>query len=299
MIFNRVKDGDIWRPPAAATWNAVLDVAEAGRLSVGGQANVPLSSRHNSNETVLVKNTSGSLVPRFGVLGVESVLIEPAANLPEFQNRIALLGTTPVAADHASRFAITLEPIPAGKIGRASITGIARVKVDKQADDERTAGVVDGEVGYLSGGGDGVEILYSEAGTGVKWAVAKFGAPRPITAIVTLVDTDHITVKRIDPVTGDATDAPEFRAAKPWKLRQDVAQYTRISSMDSVSGNSVTVNTGLDNEESWGVEPPYNVGDYVVVAPISYTGVETGSGGPVKWIDTNVDARRWAEDTSG
>lgn len=72
-----------------------------------------------------IKNSSGADRDRYSILGIDDALIEPSDDLAHLQNLPEPLfdGKTPLVADHLGKWALLLEPIKAGKIGRAAIGG--------------------------------------------------------------------------------------------------------------------------------------------------------------------------------
>ncbi len=123
--LKKVQSGDPLRIPAA-TFNAMIDTAVDYRRRTAhiGQKAEP-SFRQAS--MVLVRNDSGSNQNRLAVLGIESPIIDPAANENEFKNRVALSCVTPAENTHQGRFVVLAEPIAAGKTGRAYAAGVCPV----------------------------------------------------------------------------------------------------------------------------------------------------------------------------
>lgn len=123
-----------------------------------------------------LKNTTGSAVVRGGVLGISGPLIDPADNEEEFRTNLAFAGASPSVDTHNGRFAITLEPIKAGKIGRAVIVGLAACTVAVSDAAHGYANIADGQTDKLSSSAArGVPIYTKESGTGDKLAVVILG----------------------------------------------------------------------------------------------------------------------------
>lgn len=159
----------------AAAWNACLDAAEAHRRRQG-PAGAPLPPQFRQADIVLVKNTSGSDVPRFGVLGIAGVIVTPADSLAEFQNQIAVIGTTP-AATHSGRFVVCLDPLGPNQLGRAWIAGVCQAQVDVAGDGHQFADVLPGDRSKLQSRASGAaRILFRDsAGAGTKWCIVRIG----------------------------------------------------------------------------------------------------------------------------
>jgi hypothetical protein len=88
---------------------------------------------------------------------------------------VALSCVTPTE-DHAGRFVILAEPIAAGKIGRAYAAGVCPVRVNVAGESHRFAACEPGDTGQLHSAPTGpAELLWTEAGTGQRWAVVRIG----------------------------------------------------------------------------------------------------------------------------
>lgn len=163
--FKKVQSGDPLVIPASA-YNAFVDAAEAHRRSRRVLRQPPTDDRRPA-EVVLVRNSSGSDVGRFGILGIDGVVIGPDINEAEFASHWALDGDTPTASDHRGRFVVTLEPIATGKIGRATVRGVVPVNLSLTNDTDRFADVKDSDATQLQSCAWGsAEILWVDsAGT--------------------------------------------------------------------------------------------------------------------------------------
>jgi len=174
--LRKVKSGDPLVIPAA-TFNTFVDAARnylQRRQSQGGRATP--SARDSG--IVLAKNATGYDQDRFDVLGVDSPVITPTDNADEFKNRVTIDGVTPTEASHWGAFAILLEPVASGEIGRACVSGICPVKVYVTDTTHAFADVSDGQAGYLAGAETGAaQILWRETGTGEVWAIVRLGVP--------------------------------------------------------------------------------------------------------------------------
>lgn len=170
--FQRARPGDKMQI-AAAAWNACLDAAEAHRRGPGRGRPI---EQYRQADIVLCKNTSGSDVARFGVLGIAGVVISPTDSLNEFQSQVAVTGTTPTTA-HRGKFVVCLEPIAAGAIGRAWLSGVCQVQVDIAAAGDPFCDVIASDRTKLKSAGAGAaRILYREGtGTGTKWCIVRLG----------------------------------------------------------------------------------------------------------------------------
>lgn len=125
--MQKVKRGDPLVIPAA-TFNTFIDVA---RDFEGRQLAMLRETRREFRQSgiVLVQNTSGAPVGRFGVLQVSGPIIGPDNNPIEFQSRVAVKGIAPTVS-RGGRFVVLLEPIDENEIGQAVIAGACLVRVE-------------------------------------------------------------------------------------------------------------------------------------------------------------------------
>ncbi|HOQ06090.1 MAG TPA: hypothetical protein PKY88_12855 [Anaerohalosphaeraceae bacterium] len=172
--LKKVKPGDKLQIPAAV-YNAFVDAALDFRSR---QHNVQTpTGGWTASEKVKIKNNSGTDAARFQVLGIDGVLFDPQDALQTFQQEVVLLGNTPLLARHAGgRFVICASPIPNGTIGTGWGSGICPVQVNVTDESHGYADVADGQAAYLASAESGpCTILWKESGTGIKWAVVRFG----------------------------------------------------------------------------------------------------------------------------
>ena len=175
--FAKVMPGQTLQIPAAA-YNAFVDAARSHRGNQTDATSDPIREPGRAG-LVPTRNDSGALVPRFGILGVDSPLFTPSDALDAFKRRVTLAGSTPADASHTGRFVIALEPIAPGALGMACASGLCAVQVDFPPDDgreRRFVDIADGVTGNLKAGDSGAAtILWREAGTGVRWAIVRLG----------------------------------------------------------------------------------------------------------------------------
>jgi hypothetical protein len=169
---------------SAAGWNRTQEAADIVLNTRGGQAAGDPRDFERAPNLILIKNTTNSVVPRFGVLAINSVEIDPTGGTPagtdnasvrgrEFSRRPVLRGVTP--AGNSSRFCVTIEPISANGFGRAAVSGVMAVKIKLPTSGQFFYAVTrDGDKTQLLGASCGpVRLLWHETGPGDdKWAVA-------------------------------------------------------------------------------------------------------------------------------
>jgi hypothetical protein len=164
---------------SARAWNRAQDAADivlGDRTRFGADGQSPIERASN---IVLVRNDSGGDVPWLGVLGLGAPIISPSGGTlggtdvaselaREFVRRPVLSGGMPIGT-----FAVAMEPIPSGAIGRAAVGGVFACRVDIVADWHGFASARGGDRTQLQSTDCGpLKLLWKEGGTGQdKWAV--------------------------------------------------------------------------------------------------------------------------------
>jgi hypothetical protein len=175
--LKKVQSGQKLQIPAQA-YNAFIDAVVDYRRRTAhiGQKSEPTTRQAS---IVLVCNDSGSNQNRLAVLGIDTPIIDPTTNDNEFKNRVALSCVTPAADTHEGKFVILAEPIATGKIGRAYAAGVCPVQIivlDEDAEAYQFADIFDGyALGLFADPNASASILWKEEGTGLKWAIVRFG----------------------------------------------------------------------------------------------------------------------------
>ena len=196
----------------AREWNTSVEVNDLYRRGLLARpASVP-SAEFDSNH-LEVRNDTGGDLARWAIVGLGDPLFSPADNLAEFFRAVVVSGETPTLADHLGKWALLLEPIPAGKIGRAVAAGMwpTLLRVDSAHHDR--ADIADGETDLASNYYGSAEILWKEDGTGPLRAVIRlsgWAAPR-IKAVAQVQiapgASGQVEVWRAGAATGDFLDA--------------------------------------------------------------------------------------------
>lgn len=173
--FQKVQPGERLAIPAEA-FNTFVDAAidfKNRQRAIQSQA----EPRWPTSTILRIENASGEDRARFDLLGVAAPIIRPDENLGAFQAEPALCGATPRTQCHVGRFAILLEPVSSGRIGRCVVAGVTVARVDVSDESHRTAEIADRRSDALiSRAGDGsATILWKEPGTGVRWAIVRLG----------------------------------------------------------------------------------------------------------------------------
>ncbi len=156
--LRKVRTGDPLNIPAGA-YNAFIDAAVDLRQRQHNAAGDPQRLRRD-NDVILVSNSTGSTVGRFGVLAITDPIIDPSDALE--LERVAFTGVVPTA-EHAGKFAILLETAAPGAIVRAAMGGVVPVKIGLADPNHEFADVSPGLTDRLLSGTSGAaQILWVE-----------------------------------------------------------------------------------------------------------------------------------------
>lgn len=145
--FKKVQRGDRLRIPAE-TFNTFIDAAKDFRNRT---QNVARQRQLDLPQTgiILVKNGTSDDLDRFHVLGIDRPIFTPGESLFSFQDQIAVVGITPAEDDHLGRFLVLQEPLRAGMIGRACVSGVTPVRLNVLDEEHDWADIEDGETDSL------------------------------------------------------------------------------------------------------------------------------------------------------
>ena len=209
MTIPHVKPGDpvTFR---ATTINAFVDAANANRQG-GGQNPTPTITT-NDDQDVYVNNGVGTAFEEYQVLGIDGVAITPTLNEDQFRERVIFTGVMPSAEIHENAYVILAEPLSSYGVGRILKDGIQPCKINILDETHTFAGL--GTSTYLDSATTGaVEILWREAGVGVKWCVVRIGAGAAAGLMVWKAVANQVgnmvSAKKMNvdgSVTGDAQD---------------------------------------------------------------------------------------------
>jgi hypothetical protein len=166
---------------SARAWNraqAAADIVlgeQGGRDASGVQGPAPL------NAQIYVRNDAGTGVGYWGVLAITGVVSPPTgstgASVAQFQSEPAVVGVLPTTGASGA-FVVTVEPIAAGKFGRAAIAGVVQGKLNVLDASHGFAVPVAGSASAFESASSGpATILWKDGGTGNgKWCLLRIGS---------------------------------------------------------------------------------------------------------------------------
>lgn len=135
---------------------------------------------------VWVHNLSGNDCTLGEALGIDGPVDKLVSDIPglylntelPFSDQIALKGVTP-QEEHAGRFVVTLEPIPAGGMGRACIRGACWARLQPEEDDtegDRAEIEADSRILKVSGSGS-AQVEFRPDTDAAGWGIVVLHAP--------------------------------------------------------------------------------------------------------------------------
>ena len=134
----------------AATWNAFVDAANWVKEAKQNSLGVGIRSGIGGG-IVPMKNMEDAAYPRFSALVITGVAVSPSANEDEFVSCPPVFeGQRMIAEREGMPYAVLLEPVEAGGIGRAMLLGLTPAKVViNSADDKYAVPKVGSDAGAL------------------------------------------------------------------------------------------------------------------------------------------------------
>ena len=240
----------------AATWNSFLDAAEFARRArrlVGAQA-VPSGFGGNM---VYVRNKCGETIPRFGAVVLADAVIPHDAASEDIECETPAFDGVPAeggdegggeseseeeSEKEVRPFAVAVEPIENGEIGRALALGVTPAKVEIVHEEDLCAEPVPGStsgamrstnVGYA-------RIVWKEDGTGEKWCFIRLGASEP------RADEKSIDFAVRDPETADDEDAAK---TEKLEIKGFSSEEAEEETLGDILSKSDEPKTGPEEEE--------------------------------------------------
>lgn len=197
--LQKVRAGQTYQLRADAL-NAWSEAAAAERRERFGGGRAAVQESFAQADIVKIRNDSGSARSRWDILALQSPLLTPGS--AAFQRQVAFKGVPPLST-LGGKFGVLLEPVGAGRIGRAVVSGVtlARIQVDAGQEAYPCADMQTGSY-RLRAANSGIEVLWKETGTGLKWGVIRLvrcGHSGSVTVVsnVTCVGSTLTVYKRI------------------------------------------------------------------------------------------------------
>lgn len=270
--MDRFKPGD--RSIPASFLNRVGDAADLVLNQQGGGAFGGTVDR----DVILVYNSSGSDVSRFGVLALGDVRITHADRAVAFAQRVYMDGVQPAVGDHEGKFVVALEPIASGKIGRCVAGGLVQCQVNVRNQYHDRADIKDTDLTQLDSGHVGAaKIVWVAGTTGTQWAIIDINHAKPTTAFWAKI-------------TGNAANG-----TNKWKYAWTEQERTSTGWQDLTGGRSGTTTTDFAlnsleaNNDGTGIQGNSIDIDGAVFTDNTDLEIQAVQGDPVVWMHVDLD----------
>lgn len=171
--FRKVNPGDSVEFHSTV-FNSLLDVVRAEKARKHSRTSE--SSPQPAQGTIIkVKNESGQDMLRSHIVGLNDPIFLASDNLEVFKNQVLFRGVIP-SSSHKRRFAILLDPIISGGIGRAYIDGVAPVRINILDSSHVSCDITEGDPTQLVTveGNSSCHLLWSEGTSGPQWGIVRF-----------------------------------------------------------------------------------------------------------------------------
>ena len=134
MATGRIEKGQpLAKAISAAAWNRAQDAADAVLGVQAGFAGGPVSMNPGAANVVLVRNMTSSEIKASGIIRINGINTAPEENeeFPTICTNPVFFGGLPDQNDLLPQaHLIALEPIAAGKVGRAACAGVVAFRLD-------------------------------------------------------------------------------------------------------------------------------------------------------------------------
>ena len=279
MTLRKVLAGEQFVAPAA-TWNAFIDAAQDFKDRTADIGRQPVAGFRSSG-IITVKNESGGARRQFDVLGLGEPMFPLAGNVGKtsFDSLVAFRGVMPTKDMYTGRFAILMEPLAAGAIGRAVAAGVCPVRLTVDDDKAVLCDVKNNDATSLTTNPTGsATILWRESGSsGTVWAIVRIGTPAAEAAVtifgrITSNSSDgsnrwsyrFIEVEKTQPGYGGWTDVDGGITGTVRNVIED--QNTSSGTL----GNGVSVDN-LTSATARFLLQPIPTGTRVMITPVTLT----------------------------
>lgn len=161
----------------ASTWNAFVDAANWAKEARQNSSADGVSAGLDVG-IVRLKNGESTLYPRYSSLVIVGVCVTAEANEDEFTSCPPVFEGQKMTSEREGKpYAVLLEPIEAGEIGRAMVLGVTPAKVAiKESGDDYAVPMADSSTGELESSATGTaRILWKAGGSGEQWCVLQLG----------------------------------------------------------------------------------------------------------------------------
>lgn len=190
MHIPRIRAGDT--SLSARSFNHMATAAEHVHRALNRISEARVPTIFHEHGIVTIKNVSDAHQAPLNILSLKNVLVTPDRNLDVFKNQHIFEADIPETGD--TKLAILLDPIKKNEYGTALVDGITSIKIEISSTSHEYAEALNGDSSKLASCDAGIaRILWSESGTGTKWAKIQFpfstsGGSQFINALITAAE---------------------------------------------------------------------------------------------------------------
>lgn len=185
-MSKRVSSGDPLEI-RAQDWNRLLDVADA--FGLRGLRTAPPASLSLPGSFILVRNASPIDLDQYRVVIPTTPVVTPLEDENVFRRGVAMNCRLPDPSTDQGRFVVLAVPLKVGEIGPAFAAGWFACRLDVSDDTiawkfaDVHSDVNQAHLWLEAKSGGGSEIFWRQGGTGVQWAVLRFGSPLSLASV--------------------------------------------------------------------------------------------------------------------
>ena len=233
----------------------LMQAIQAG-MNPGASAGLALDRQ----SCVLVKNTAGLLVPRFGVLVADGPIFSPSDNELEFINRAALKGAYPDAPAGARAVLVAQEPIADDRIGRCVISGMSVATINVTDADHEFADLTSGSLMLASAETGPMRVVWKPSGTGEKICLVLVNqSAAPAAKRIRVKITTPVAISGATATVGGTSQAVRWTYTLT-QYRWDYATQANVAVSGGVSVEGAT-NENEDGNNSTKLGPGYLISE--------------------------------------
>lgn len=244
---------------------------------------------------VLIQNGTDTNIRQWDALSLYFPLVVPVDDFYEFADNLTFI--CDAIATTTDSIAIANEPIPAGKFGWATVAGLSKCYLMRDAGNEDEFAQPDPGTGTLLAAKSGYKILWEAVAADGVERLALILMPAGGGAVelskrrqIVAVGGDTLTVVNWE---GTSWGSAIKTICKPYLLRTSIT--SRGGQTFTYSNGFTRVATQGASTENQIIVPSYVAGDEIYTGTVDSTGILDVDGNEILDVDLNGSARAWAK----
>lgn len=229
---------------SADTFNLLLDAGKfvrdrrLGRTGAGQALDEPVTPALQ----VYVRNDTGASLAAFSVVALGTPVISATDAQHTVRRQPVFPGTAAAASTDA--FAVTIEPLASGKVGRAVVMGVVPVDLNVTDSAHTAATPAAGVTATLASATNGpARIIWKASGTGTKRAVVLIGRDQNGGSITNVYGTTIISTPTTLSGSYQNIAGPTIPSNGVYVMGANINLDLKVSAIDATSG--MRVNGGI------------------------------------------------------